>query len=75
MDTLVTISEHYPLAALRRLGFLLEKFTETPGLKKFKEACEKRNASTSILDPQWSPVGYLDKNWKIMVNREVFPDV
>jgi len=75
MDALVKVSELYPLTALRRLGFLLEKFTKTPGLYKLKEACEKRNASTSILDPQWSPVGYLDTNWKIKVNREVFPDV
>lgn len=75
IDAVVTISKNYPITAIRRLGFLLENFTETPGLNQLRAECEKRNASISILDPQMHPNGLLDAGWKIKVNREVSPDV
>jgi predicted transcriptional regulator of viral defense system len=75
MGSLLMLSEHYPVTASRRLGFLLEHFTEVAELSRFMTACEKRNASPSILDSQGLPVGTFNERWSIKVNREVTPDV
>jgi len=75
MDTLITISERYPITTTRRLGFLLEKFTDTSGLSQLHAACEKRNAASSILDPYGPLTGCQDTSWRIKVNKEVSPDV
>jgi len=75
MITLVALSAYYPVAAVRRLGFLIENFTEMSELDGLKNACVKRNAAPSSLDPQAGPNGTVDKGWNIKVNREVSPDV
>ncbi len=75
MDTLITISENYPITTTRRLGFLLEKFTDTSDLSQLHAACEKRNAALSILDPYGCLTGYQDTRWRIKINKEVSPDV
>jgi len=75
IEVLVALSVYYPATASRRLGFLMEKFTEISGLAIFKTACEKRNASLSLLDPQAEPGGAIDAEWNIKINRKVSPDV
>ncbi|MCL2046446.1 MAG: type IV toxin-antitoxin system AbiEi family antitoxin [Oscillospiraceae bacterium] len=75
MNSLVALTEYYPVTAARRLGFLLEYFTEVTDLDYLKAVCEKQNTSPSILDPQGLPIGILDASWCIKVNREVLPDV
>ena len=75
IDVLTALSTHYPVTASRRLGFLIENFTETSGLTTLKMACDKRNASTSLLDPLAESSGYIDEGWNIRINREVAPDV
>jgi predicted transcriptional regulator of viral defense system len=75
MDAIVTLSLYYPVTAARRLGFLLENFTEISGLHKLKDACAKRNITSSLLDPHAEPIGVVDAGWNIKINREVSPDV
>ena len=75
IEALVALSIHYPVTASRRLGFLMENFTGISGLTKLKTACEKRNASLSLLDPQAEPGGAIDAEWNIKINRKVSPDV
>jgi predicted transcriptional regulator of viral defense system len=75
IDALINISKFYPAAAVRRLGFLLENFTDTSNLDKLAEICIERNTATSVLDPLEKFVGKTDKRWNIKINREVTPDV
>jgi predicted transcriptional regulator of viral defense system len=75
IDALSALSEHYPTSAIRRLGFLIENFTDIPVPESLREISNKRNTSVSLLDPQFSGAGVLDTNWQIRINREVSPDV
>ena len=75
IEALVALSMYYPVTASRRLGFLMENFTEISRLTILKTACEKRNASLSLLDPQAEPCGAIDAEWNIKINREVSPDL
>jgi predicted transcriptional regulator of viral defense system len=75
IDELVALSIHYPAVALRRLGFLMERYTEISTLDKLKTTCAERNAAVSLLDPQAENSGIVNAQWKIKINREVSPDV
>jgi len=75
MGILVELSMYYPVTAARRLGFLIESYTDIPELEELKAACTKRNTASSLLDPQSGPNGTLNAEWNIKVNREVMPDV
>jgi len=72
---IMEIATHYPVTAVRRLGFLMDTFSDVPGLDKLVKHCENRNVATSILDPQAQPVGLLNTKWNIKINREVSPDL
>lgn len=75
IDAILKISKHYPATSVRRLGFLMDTFTDMRGLEKMVEICAKRNSTISILDPQAKPIGKLNTRWNIKINREVSPDV
>jgi predicted transcriptional regulator of viral defense system len=75
MGILVELSMHYPVTAARRLGFLIESYTNISELEKLKAVCTKRNTAPSLLDPQSKPNGAMNAEWNIKVNREVTPDV
>jgi len=75
IEALVALSEYYPVAAARRLGYLMETFTEVSGLEKLFGAIAKRRAALSLLDPQAGHRGLINMVWKIRINREVSPDV
>ena len=75
MDALLALSEYYPVATIRRLGFLIENFTKVLGVKQLKAACKRRNVSPSLLDPQSKPGGAVNAEWGIIINIEVIPDV
>jgi len=75
IEAIIKIAEQYPITAVRRLGFLLEQFTNTSGLDKLAKYCDKRKTATSILDPQAQPSGRISARWNIKLNREVSPDV
>jgi len=74
-DILAALSAHYPVTTARRLGFLLEKFTDISGLEKLEAAYTKCNTAPSLLDPQAGRKGAFNARWNIIVNREVNPDV
>jgi len=75
IEAIIKIAAHYPTTAVRRLGFLLELFTNTSGLDKLAKYCEERKAATSILDSQAQPSGSICTRWNIKLNREVSPDI
>jgi len=74
-DVLTEISWYYPSSAIRRLGFLLEHFTDVTALEQLKSVCDNRKTSLSLLDPQSANVGKPDTHWQLKINREVEPDV
>ena len=75
IEAIIEIAAHYPTTAVRRLGFLLELFTNTSGLDKLAKYCMNRKTATSVLDPQAQPSGSISTRWNIKLNREVSPDV
>jgi predicted transcriptional regulator of viral defense system len=75
IDIICSLSEHYPISAVRRLGFLMERFTDVPALDRLKKISDNREASVSILDPQSTNNGSINKYWQLKINNEVHPDV
>jgi len=74
-ELLTTLSPHYPSSAIRRLGFLMEQFTDVPALECFKLVSDNRETSISLLDPQSPNAGKINNRWRLKINREVSPDV
>ena len=72
---LAALSAHYPSSAIRRLGFLLEQFTDIPAPERLKLISDNRETSISLLDPQSPSVGRVNTRWQLKINQEVFPDV
>lgn len=64
----------YPAAALRRIGYVLERFSEYQDLDIFKKTALGAGATPSRLDPTGPPSGPVDRTWMVYVNREVEPD-
>lgn len=64
----------YPAAALRRIGYVLDQFSEYRDLKILKETARTAGVTPSRLDPAGPPSGPVDRTWMVYVNREVEPD-
>jgi predicted transcriptional regulator of viral defense system len=75
LEAISVLSAHYPASALRRLGYIIEHFTNVPGVARLREANEQRGAAVSLLDPLSANIGSIDKNWLLKINREVELDV
>jgi len=71
----IKIADNYPVTAVRRLGFLMETFTNILDLSKLEKYCDRRKTVISILDPQVQSTGFINTKWNIKINREVSPDV
>jgi predicted transcriptional regulator of viral defense system len=74
-DVIDKLSERYPASAVRRLGYLMSRFTDIAEVERLKAACAGRKAAVSLLDPQSANTGNIDKHWRLKINREVDPDV
>ena len=72
---LLEMSEYYPASALRRLGWLLENFTEMEDVCLLKDAVSQRGVAPSLLDPYSERDGILDLGWDLRINKIVEPDV
>jgi predicted transcriptional regulator of viral defense system len=75
VEVIAALAVHYPVTAARRLGYLMENFTEFSGLAPLKKASARRNTTSSLLDPQLEPGGTINTEWYIKINRQVSPDV
>jgi predicted transcriptional regulator of viral defense system len=69
------LSEHYTASAVRRLGYLMSRFTDVEGTEYLTAISDRRNVAVSLLDPQSANSGGVDKRWRLRINREVDPDV
>ncbi|MEG0620026.1 MAG: type IV toxin-antitoxin system AbiEi family antitoxin [Raoultibacter sp.] len=65
----------FPVAASRRLGWLLENFTDCSEQDKLATLCKNRNGSLSVLSSQSQRGGAISKRWHLEINREVVPDI
>ena len=74
-DNLMKLSSLYNTSAIRRLGYLIEHFTDITDISELKTICDKRNNSISILDPESPSIGSIDKKWNLKINREVYPNI
>ncbi|MDR1794711.1 MAG: type IV toxin-antitoxin system AbiEi family antitoxin [Erysipelotrichaceae bacterium] len=75
MNEINRISDFYPAAALRRLGWLMENFTAIRGLEELKAKAASESTSITLLDPLSSYGGSIDQSWCLQINRKVEPDV
>ena len=75
ISSIIGLSQYYPASALRRLGWLLENFTDTGDINLLKEAASNREAAASLLDPLSGRNGILDAGWSLKLNSIVEPDV
>jgi predicted transcriptional regulator of viral defense system len=75
LDVINSLSKFYPASALRRLGFLMERFTDVIDLRQLSKISSVRTTAVSLLDPQSDNTGFVDKVWRLKINREVNPDI
>ena len=73
--SIIKLSTYYPVSALRRLGWLLENFTEVTDIDLLKTEVSGCISTASLLDPFADRNGILDLSWSLRLNRVVLPDV
>ena len=70
---LAKVAEHFPVATVHRLGWLLDTFTED--FDSGPLAALVGSGSVTALDSQAGRRGTIDQRWRLIVNREIEPDV
>lgn len=75
-DRLAEAAEHFALAAVRRLGFLLERIDQRDLAEALHSITEARRAfPRDLLAPGSAACGEVDRRWRIRVNSEIEPDL
>lgn len=70
------VAELYPLAAVRRLGFLLETVDQHElAAPLFEIAQGRRRWRPDLLEPTGADGGPLDTRWRLVLNTVVEPDL
>ena len=65
----------FPISALRRLGWILENFTDTGGLAQLSEISRESKSSLSKLSMYNAYSNRIDKKWSLDINERIEPDV
>lgn len=73
-DALVDLVEQFPVAGSRRLGWLVEQFTDLR-LDSLAAALAEATREPSLLDPNDSRRGPVDRRWQLRINTRVEPDL
>lgn len=71
LEVLAELSMLFPVAAGRRVGWILDEFTSRDDLTPLREAANRRAVSDSLLDSSGPTVGATDARWGVRVNRDV----
>lgn len=71
---LVGVADHYPMGALRRLGYLLERYCDLQ-LDHLNAHCEPSGREPAPLDPSGPRRGHVDQRWNLRLNAEIEPDL
>lgn len=73
---LVDATEHFSLAAVRRLGFLLDTIGQSDLANALHDRAEqRRHFPPDVLAPHNSGAGPVDARWRLRVNADVEPDL
>ncbi len=75
IEDVVHSASCFSVTAARRLGWLLEEFTNCDGLDDLAAYCAQRDSSISMLFPGAERRGPISKRWQLMINRKVDPDL
>lgn len=75
VEQLIEVAPRYSAAAIRRLGWIVEKFTDISGMCSLVQYAQEKSQHPSVLDPSTSVTHEIDDVWNIDINREVEPDV
>lgn len=71
MRSLATLSEQFPAAAARRVGWILDAIGNHAGLRPLLDVVAKRHEDTSFLDPTGPRAGAVDMRWSLNLNATV----
>lgn len=69
------IAEGFSVAALRRLGWILENHTDITGLNVLATKTRHRSTQASVLNPTGTRGGCMDETWGLIINKELELDV
>lgn len=73
---LADAAEHYSLAAVRRLGFLLDTVEQRVLAEELHGIAEQRRTfPPDLLAPGSAERGHVDRRWRLRVNTDVEPDL
>jgi predicted transcriptional regulator of viral defense system len=68
---MLPLVQYYSPAAVRRLGWLLENFTEASNLDRLASMAVVLSNAPSNLDYMKGRTGNIDKRWMLRINTEV----
>ncbi|MDR2108261.1 MAG: type IV toxin-antitoxin system AbiEi family antitoxin [Coriobacteriales bacterium] len=71
VKNILSIAQFYSPAVLRRLGWILENFTNIPDIDLLAKAAASLSASPSVLDYLRKREGTIDSRWSLLVNAGV----
>ncbi len=75
-DLLVDAAHHFSLAAIRRLGYLLDAIDQPDLSDAVHDLAEgRRHFPPDLLVPRGPSVGNVDLRWRLRVNADVEPDL
>jgi len=72
---IVECADQFPISALRRLGWILENFTETKNLEQLIYLSKKSKVKLSKLSSYKNYADKTDKTWSLDINERVSPDI
>lgn len=72
---LAELSAHFPAAAGRRVGWILENVGELSGLEELHAVVTTRSVAASHLSPTGPTTGNTDQRWALRINAEVEADI
>lgn len=75
MQKVLALCHRFPIAATRRLGWLLTQFTERDDLDALRAWAASASAAPSRLDASEPSQGPIDKTWRLIINATVEPEV
>jgi predicted transcriptional regulator of viral defense system len=66
--------QHFPTSTLRRLGWILQEYSDIKDLQPLKQLINNYN-TVSLLTPQNPVRGHVDKIWNLKINADVEVDI
>ena len=75
INELAVCADMFPISALRRVGWILERFTDYEGLDMLSEISQHSDVKLSKLSSYNAYSKRIDKRWSLDINERIEPDV